>query len=203
MADVNLMAAHRCDSVMADTDSDHDSSMAESDSDEYDSEVELEIAIAYVQLCIEYVQKYYMKRPMCTSILSGRSYVIEVLEGNPQVCYDIFRMDKTIFIHLCNELKRLHLLEEDTSWVSVKESVRTVLFIIGHNADYRLTANRFQHSLETIQRRFRHALRAIHALGCIIIRPDADAVELPHSLRGNEKCYPWFEVCFDFSFFSS
>ena len=107
MVDVNLMAAHRCDSVMADIDSDRDSvtadtdadrdsvmadtdsnrdlGMAESNSDEYDSEVELEIATAYVQLCIEYVQKYYMKRPMCTSILSGRSYVIEVLEGNPQV----------------------------------------------------------------------------------------------------------------------
>ena len=106
MADVNLMAAHKCDSVMADTDldrdsvmadtdSDRDSGMAESDSDDYDSEVELKIATAYVQLCIEYVQKYYMKRPMCTSILSGRSYVTEVLEGNPQVCYDIFRMDKT------------------------------------------------------------------------------------------------------------
>ena len=96
MADVNLMATHRCDSVMADTDSDHDSvmadtdsdrdsGMAESDSDEYDSQVELEIATAYVQLCMEYVQKYYMKRPMCTSILSGKSYVIEVLEGNSQV----------------------------------------------------------------------------------------------------------------------
>nr|XP_023929274.1 uncharacterized protein LOC112040624 [Quercus suber] len=180
---------------MADTDSDRDSGMAESDSDEYDSEVELEIATAYVQLCIEYVQKYYMKRPMCTSILTGRSYVIEILEGNPQVCYDIFRMDKTIFRHLCNELKRLHLLEEDTGIVSVEEAVATVLFIVGHNADYRLTANRFQHSLETIQRRFRRALRAIHALGCLIIRPDADAAELPHSLRGNEKYYPWFEKC--------
>nr|POE53203.1 hypothetical protein CFP56_13611 [Quercus suber] len=131
-----------------------------------------------------------MKRPMCTSILSGRSYVIEVLEGNPQVCYNIFRMDKTIFRHLCNELKRLHLLEEDTGIVSVEEAVATVLFIVEHNADYRLTANRFQHSLETIQRRFRRALRAIHALGCLIIRPDADATELPHSLRGNEKYYP-------------
>ncbi|KAK7857940.1 hypothetical protein CFP56_015196 [Quercus suber] len=162
--------------------------MAESDSDAYDSEVELEIATTY------YVQKYYMKRPMCTSILSGRSYVIEVLEGNPQVCYNIFRMDKTIFRHLCNELKRLHLLEEDTGIVSVEEAVATVLFIVEHNADYRLTANRFQHSLETIQRRFRRALRAIHALGCLIIRPDADATELPHSLRGNEKYYPWFEL---------
>ena len=78
-----------------------------------------------------------------------------------------------------------------------------MLFIVGHNADYRLTANRFQHSLETIQRRFRRALCAIHALGCIIIRPDVDTTELPHSLRGNEKYYPWFEVCIDFSFFSS
>ena len=167
---------------MADTDSNRDSVMTGLDLDDYDSEVELEIATAYVQLCIEYVQKYYMKRPMCTSIRSGRSYVIEVLEANPQVCYYIFRMDKTIFRHLCNELKRLHLLEEDTGIVSVEEAVGTVLYIVGHNADYQLTANRFQHSLKTIQRRFRRALRAIHALGCLIIRPDADAAELPHSL---------------------
>ena len=78
-----------------------------------------------------------------------------------------------------------------------------MLFIVGHNADYRLTANRFQHSLETIQRQFRRALRAIHALGCLIIQPDANAAELHHSVRGNEKYYPWFKVCFDFSFFSS
>ena len=85
VADVNFLAAHMCDSVMADTDKDRDSVITDPNSDEYDSEVELEIATAYAQLCIEYVQKYYMKRPMCTSILSGRSYVIEVLEGNPQV----------------------------------------------------------------------------------------------------------------------
>ena len=129
--------------------------------------------------------------------------MIEVLEGNPQVYYDIFCMDKTIFRNLCNELKRLHLLEEDTGIVSVEEAVGIVLFIVGHNDDYRLTANRFQHSLETIQRRFWRALRAIHGLGCLIIWLDADIAELPHSLRGNEKYYPWFEVCFDFSFFSS
>ena len=140
---------------------------------------------------------------MCTSILSGRSYVIEVLEGNPQMCYDIFRMDKTIFRHLCNEWKRPHLLEEDTGIVSVEEAIGIVLFIVGHNADYQLTANLFQHFLETIQRRIQHALHAIHALGCLIIQLDADAAELPHSFRGNEKYYPWFEVCFDFSFFSS
>ena len=68
--------------------------------------------------------------------------MIEVLEGNPQVCYNIFCMDKTIFRNLCNELKWLHLLE-DTGIVSIEEVVGTMLFIVGHNADYRLTANRF------------------------------------------------------------
>ena len=97
----------------------------------------------------------------------------------------------------------MHLLEEDTGIVSVEEAIGTVLFIVGHNADYRLIANCFQHSLETIQRQFRRALCAIHALGCLIIWPDADVVKLPHSLQGNEKYYPWFEVCFDFSFFTS
>ncbi|KAK9987966.1 hypothetical protein SO802_028205 [Lithocarpus litseifolius] len=83
MAHVNLLAAHRCDSIIANANLDHDSVMADSDSNEYDSDVELGIATTYIQLCIEYVQKYYMKQPMCTSILSGRSYVQEVLEGNP------------------------------------------------------------------------------------------------------------------------
>ena len=45
VADVNFLAAHRCDSVMVDTDSDRDSIMTDPDSDEYDSEVELEIAM--------------------------------------------------------------------------------------------------------------------------------------------------------------
>ena len=63
VAHVNLLAVHMCDSVMAN-----------SDSDQYDSDVKLKIDTAYVQ-------KYYMKCPMCTSILSGRSYIQEVLEG--------------------------------------------------------------------------------------------------------------------------
>ncbi|KAK7818805.1 hypothetical protein CFP56_040926 [Quercus suber] len=75
---------------MANTDSNRDSVMTDPDSNEYDNE-------------------WSSRLPQPTFSYSGRSYVIEVLEGNPQVCYDKFCMDKTIFRHLCNELKRLHL----------------------------------------------------------------------------------------------
>ena len=50
-------------------------------------------------------------------------------------------MAKHVFLHLCNELKRLHLLEEDTGIVSVEESIGILLYILGHNVDMRVTGN--------------------------------------------------------------
>ena len=50
-------------------------------------------------------------------------------------------MAKHLFLHLCNELKRLHLLEEDTKIVSVEEPIGILLYILGHNVDMRVTRN--------------------------------------------------------------
>ncbi|KAK7856493.1 hypothetical protein CFP56_023187, partial [Quercus suber] len=58
----------------------------------------------------------------------------------------------------------------------------------------RLATNRFQHSLETIQPRFYHALRAIHSLRSMIIRLDYDANEHPGHFRESVKYYPWFKI---------
>ena len=168
--------------------------MAGRDTNDEFNDVEHEIMTIYVAIVADQIKTHYLKTPICTSALSGKSYVQETLDGHPQTCYNTFRMAKHVFLHLCNELKRLHLLEEDTGIVSVQESIGILLYILGHNADMRLTRNRFQHSLETIQQRFRPALRAIHSLGCLIIRPDQAEAELPHHLRGNTKYYPWFEV---------
>ena len=149
----------------------------------------------YIAIVANYIQTHYLKTSICTSALSRKSYVQETLDGHPQTYYNTFRMAKHMFLHLCNELKRLHLLEEDTEIVSVKESIGILLYILGHNIDMRVTGNQFQHSLETIQWRFSQALQAIHLLGCLIIKLDQDAAEVPHHLRGNTKYYPWFEVC--------
>ena len=166
------------------------STMVDRDTDDELSDVEHEIMTIYVAIVADHIQTHYLKTPMCTSALSRKSYVQETLDGHPQTCYNTFRMAKHMFLHLCNELKRLHLLEEDTGIVSVQESIGVLLYILGHNADIRLTGNRFQHSLETIQRRLRRAFRAFHSLGCLIIRPDQEASKLPNHLRGNTKYYP-------------
>ncbi|KAK7817708.1 hypothetical protein CFP56_042464, partial [Quercus suber] len=83
--------------------------------------------------------------------------------------------------------------EKDTGIVSVEEAVGMLLYIVGHNKNTRLATNRFQHSLETIQQRFYHALRAIHSLRSMIIRLDNYANEHPGHFRESGKYYPWFK----------
>lgn len=123
---------HRCDSIMANYGSDLN-----------ESDVEFEIATSYVFECSKYVQKYYINSPRCTSILTGRSFMDEIIEGNPQVCYEMFRMDIHIFQHLCTELKMLHLLEKYTGIVLVEDTVGMLLYIVGHNANMRFAVNCF------------------------------------------------------------
>ena len=109
--------------------------MADRNTDDELSDIKHKIMTAYIAIYIDYIQTHYLKTPMCTSILSRKSYVQETLEGNPQTCYDTFLMDKHMFLHLCSELKRLHLLEEDTRIVSIQESIGTVSYILGHNTN--------------------------------------------------------------------
>ena len=163
---------HRCHSIMANYSSDHGK-----------NDVEFEIATNYVFRCIQYVQNYCIKSHRCTSILSKSSFMDEINEGNCQVCYEIFCMDIQIFHHLCNELKMLHLLEENIRIVLVEEVVAMFVCIVGHSTDIRLAAKYFQHSTETIQPRFRCILWAIRSLGSMIIRPNNNANKLPDNLH--------------------
>ena len=125
--------------------------MADRDTDDELSDIKLEIMTAYVAICADYILTHYLKTPMCTNALSRKSYVQETLDGHPQTRYNMFHMAKHVFLHLCSELKRLHLLEEDTGIVYDQESIDVFLYILGHNVDMMVTRNRFQPSLETIQ----------------------------------------------------
>ena len=125
--------------------------MADHDRDNELSDVELEIMTTYVAICADYIQTHYLKTSMCTSALSRKSYVQETLDGHPQTRYNMFCMANHVFLHLCSELKRLHLLEENAGIIYVQESIGVLLYILGHNADMMVTGNRFQHSLEIIQ----------------------------------------------------
>uniref|UniRef100_A0A7N2KQ02 DUF8040 domain-containing protein n=1 Tax=Quercus lobata TaxID=97700 RepID=A0A7N2KQ02_QUELO len=56
--------------------------------------------------CDHDMDRHYDKRPMHTSILSGKDYMAKVRDGNPTNCHDMFHMTLDLFYHLVDELKQ-------------------------------------------------------------------------------------------------
>lgn len=134
-----------------------------------------------------------LKQPCRTSVLSGREYIIELLNGHPDRIYDSFRMNQCTFRSLCQRLKSLGYLKDDKI-VSVEEAVGIFLITVGHNMRNRIVSERFQHSQETISRQFNRVLKALCKLAIDIIQPPNMRVT-PQEIIGNFKYYPWFKVC--------
>ena len=166
------------------------SSSSESSSD-LDDEMGQFILMKYVY---EYYKTYLPKMPCRTSLLSGKAYVMEILDGNPTVCYEMFRMRKHVFLNFCDRLKVEHFLH-DEKMVSVEEAVAMFLYIIGQNERQRVTSDRFQHSTETVSAWFEKVLIAVCKLGTKIIRP-RDRGEVQPEIATNPKWFPYFKVCY-------
>lgn len=56
----------------------------------------------------------------------------ELLSGHSDRMYDLFRMDRHVFLRLCDTLQKLDLLRNQRE-VSVHEVVAIFLFIVSHN----------------------------------------------------------------------
>ena len=63
-----------------------------------------EIFIAHIMN--QYEEIFLCKTPQRTSMLSGAQFVRDMIEGHPQICYELFRMDKETFMNLYDHLKR-------------------------------------------------------------------------------------------------
>ncbi|XP_061351787.1 uncharacterized protein LOC133296740 isoform X2 [Gastrolobium bilobum] len=149
-----------------------------------------------VELCIidmvcDYNKKFLNKTKVRTSILTGRDFVTEILNGSGTVCFELFRMEKTCFTNFCNELRGKSYLS-DSRDVLVEEKVAMFLFIIGHNVRHRVVSDRFQHSTETVSRYFKEVLRVVCRLGKELIKQESK--ELPDRIKNNPIYYPWFKM---------
>ncbi|PIA29519.1 hypothetical protein AQUCO_05900030v1 [Aquilegia coerulea] len=119
---------------------------------------------------LEYESLFVDKTPYRTSILTGKEYILEVLEGNPTRCFESFRMKPHVFRNLCDRLKMMKVLQDQKD-VSVEEGLAMGLAILGHGHKQRIVAERFQHSTTTVHKWFKWTIRALAALGTNLIRP--------------------------------
>ncbi|GAV63127.1 LOW QUALITY PROTEIN: DDE_4 domain-containing protein, partial [Cephalotus follicularis] len=118
-------------------------------------------------------------------------YIKEMLNGPPQACYEILRIQPSTFSYFCEVLRKGALR---TNNIMVEEQVEMFLYIVGKHFDQRSICDHFQHSLETVNRHCRRVMRAVAKIGKHLIYPSNDD-DLPPHIKFNEKYYPWFKDC--------
>ncbi|XP_059637487.1 protein ALP1-like [Cornus florida] len=155
-----------------------------------DDEEDNESVLIFAALLEE--QNFYQKRRCRDSILQGETYVMEILNGHKERCYENFRMYPEVFRILCSTLKGIGL--KDSKFLTVYEQVAIFLLTLSHNQRNRVVAERFQHSTETISRHFHAVLLAVCQLGTHIITPPNFSV-IPNKIRESSRFYPYFRHC--------
>lgn len=140
---------------------------------------------------IWYAERYLDKKPCRDSALPGHDYVQELLEGHPERFRQVCRMERGVFMKLCEVLCERNLLQ-GTRATTVEEQLIIFLFTLGHNAVNRQVQERFQHSGETISRHFNNVLNAIVSLSSDYIR--LPTLDTPSKIANDKRLYPFFQV---------
>ncbi|XP_022852822.1 uncharacterized protein LOC111374384 [Olea europaea var. sylvestris] len=130
------------------------------------------------------------RTPCRISLLIGKMYILEILNGHPDICYRNFRMQKHVFMNLCDILKEKGLLK-DGKKVSVDEGVAMFMMIVGHTTRYNVIGDRFQYSNNMIHKWFKRVVRVVISFGTEMIRLTNQDIVHERILRK----YPFFKDC--------
>jgi hypothetical protein len=92
----------------------------------------------------------YCKEAMHTSVLSGRAWLDELLNGHPDRIYIALGMRKHVFLALVIQIRLMGYVEAQQAQIYLDESLAIFLFtcVTGNAIDH--VAERFQHSKSTI-----------------------------------------------------
>ncbi|XP_041011305.1 L10-interacting MYB domain-containing protein-like [Juglans microcarpa x Juglans regia] len=102
--------------------------------------------------------------------LRERDYIVAILNGHPNNCWNIFWMEIYAFEALCNTLRGNEYLES-TREVSVEEALAIFAYTVRYAQVQRITGDRFQHSSETINRHVYAVMCALCNLALDVISP--------------------------------
>nr|XP_020165865.1 putative nuclease HARBI1 [Aegilops tauschii subsp. strangulata]XP_045087833.1 putative nuclease HARBI1 [Aegilops tauschii subsp. strangulata] len=132
------------------------------------------------------------KIPYNTSILTGAKYIREILDGHPQRCPDILRMESHIFQALCDHLRSKNLLRNSRG-VSVGEQLGMFMYMLSRNASYGTLIDRFQHSPEIVHRHINGCFNAMISLAFDLIKHSSSDTHC--KISTHPQFWPFFENC--------
>jgi hypothetical protein len=89
--------------------------------------------------------------PYHTSLLRGQEWLSEIMEGHPQHMHDQLGVSRLVFRRLLFDLCSSGQLCAGRS-LAAEEKLGIYLFILKSNSTFRLAAERFQRSLDTVHK---------------------------------------------------
>ncbi|TXG47151.1 hypothetical protein EZV62_026445 [Acer yangbiense] len=140
-----------------------------------------------------YLEQYVLKTPCMTSSQTGFIWLMEVLQGNESRCYNMFRMDKHVFVMLLNELENIYKLKGSRN-ISSAEILGMFLYILGQGIGNRNAQERFQRSGETVSRYFDVMLDILYEMAKVMIKPlDLEFRSTPPEILSDSRYIPHFQ----------
>ena len=184
------------DGESSDSDDDSDSDSDDDDSNDDSDEEFYQLVAVTCEAIVTYFNKYINKTPCYDSEQTGWGWVRRCMEGNDQLCYNMFRMKKEVFLNLCQVLQRDFGLQHSRN-IRLEESVAICLLILGHGTCNRMVQEIFQHSGETISRHFEKMITLLGApFAAAYVKPsDPTFSEVPTKIQDHPIYWPHFKVC--------
>ncbi|XP_027098816.1 uncharacterized protein [Coffea arabica] len=156
------------------------------------------ILMAVVLLGVMFFDPHFNRVPrrrrVRNSALSGRDYVLELINGHEDRIIENMHLDVPQFLLLCDLLVQCGYWHAYPSHrVGVHEYVVLTLICLSHDERHRVLAERFQHSTDTIDQHVCRVLRAFVRVGRDLVRPANFDGTHPRILN-NALLMPWFRV---------
>jgi hypothetical protein len=116
--------------------------------------------------------------------------------SDPESCYDMFRMRRSVFFSLHEVLVNNYGIASSDEMCSI-EALGMFLWMCGAPQSVRQAKYIFTHSLETISRRFNDVLESVHILAADNIKPKDPSFAVVHPKIRDHRSWPHFKNCID------
>ncbi|KAF6148313.1 hypothetical protein GIB67_025532 [Kingdonia uniflora] len=114
-----------------------------------------------------------VRQKLCTSALTGKQYVHELIQGPATNMYNMMRIDPDSFRSLVAHFRDTGLLK-DSMHIDVEEKLPIFMHIIAHKMSNRAANSRFRHSTATTSKIFHEVLDAMMIFQKDMIFKNAD-----------------------------
>ncbi|TXG64348.1 hypothetical protein EZV62_011342 [Acer yangbiense] len=166
-----------------------------------------EVVLTVARATVYHNNNFLIKEPCRNSPCTQWMFIMEILNGNDLRCQEQCRMEKHVFVKLCDRLRSYGLTF--TKGVRLEEAVCMFLLTLGHGVGNRIIQEQFQHSGETVSRQFGIVIEKMIMLAFDEIRQPREFNEVPHYIRIKEiirlrcVCKAWCDLVIDPNFIST